>query len=161
MADLVCNNAKGRFVELVRRVRANDPSMSGIVAIALAASGLEADDVLRDADTFAALVSGTTNEATNTGIGRKVLTDTELASYAPILDDSGNTNAVDYPDLVWATVANDGTGPIGKLVFCYDPDTTGGADTALEPLSCHDFVVTPNGGQITAQMNASGVARAG
>lgn len=159
MADLVCNIAKGRAVELVNRVRSNDPSTSAIIVIPLAAAGLEADDVLRDADTFAALVAGATNEATNTGLGRKVLTDAELAAYALILDDTANTYAADAPDLVWATVANDGTGPVAKLVFCYDADTGTGTDANLTPISVHDFVVTPNGGQITAQINAGGFVR--
>lgn len=160
MADLVCNGAKGRAIELVRRVRLNDPATSAIVAIPLAASGLEADSVLIDATTFAAMVSGTTNEATNTGIGRKVLTDAELSAYVPSIDLTNNHYAADSPDLVWATVANDGTGPIAKLVYCYDPDTATNDDTQLEPLTVHDFVVTPNGGQITAQVNVAGFVKA-
>ena len=159
MADLVCNYGKGRAIELVRRVRANDPATSAIVAIALAASGLEADDVLRDAASFAAMVSGSTNEATNTGIGRKVLTDSELAAYAPSIDLTNNWQMADAPDLVWATVANDGTGPIAKLVFCYDPNTGVNDDSELVPLTVQDFVVTPNGGQITAQINVGGFVR--
>jgi hypothetical protein len=46
-----------------------------------------------------------------------------------------------------------------KLV-CYDADTTGGDDSNIVPISQHDFAVTPDGSDITAQIAAAGFYRA-
>jgi hypothetical protein len=35
-------------------------------------------------------------------------------------------------------------------VIGYDSDTTGGTDTGVVPCTMHDFVVTPDGSDITA-----------
>ena len=97
----------------------------------------------QDKDTLTDLVSGTTNEATNTGYARKVLTDTDLTAFAP--DDTNDRVDLDFADQTWTSVANDGTGAIGDLVVCYDGDTTGGTDANIEPQTQHDFSVTPSG----------------
>jgi hypothetical protein len=47
-----------------------------------------------------------------------------------------------------------------KLVIAYDNDTTGGTDSNLIPLTAHDFVVVPDGSDITAQISATGFYRA-
>lgn len=158
MADFVFNIAKGRVAELYNRVDSNDPANSALVIVLLATSGLEADSTLIDKDTLADLVSGATNEATNTGYARKVLTDSDLAAFAA--DDTNNRVDLDIADQTWTAVANDGTGAISKLVICYDSDTTGGADSAIIPLCCFDFAVTPDGSDLTAQINAAGFFRA-
>ena len=56
-------------------------------------------------------------------------------------------------------LANDGTGAIGDLVVCYDPV---GSQTASDmvPLTQHDFSVTPDGSDVTAQIAATGFFRA-
>ena len=46
------------------------------------------------------------------------------------------------------------------LVICYDSDTTAGTDSNIIPLTLHDFVVTPDGSDITAQIAAAGFFRA-
>lgn len=158
MADTPFNIALGRAVELYNRVDSNDPTNSALVIVLLAASGLESHATLRDVDTLAAVVAGTTNEATNTGVSRKVLTDSDITAFSP--DDTNNRIDLDVPDQVYTSVANDGTGAIGAVVFAYDNDSTGGADTAIVPISLHDFAVTPSGGDITVQINAAGFYRA-
>ena len=40
------------------------------------------------------------------------------------------------------------------------PNTTGGTDSSIIPLTCHDFAVTPDGSDIIAQINAAGFFRA-
>lgn len=158
MADFVFNIAKGRVAELYNRVDTDDPANSALVIVLLATSGLESDATLKDFDTLSALVAGTTNEATNTGYARKVLTQADLAAFAA--DDTNDRVDIDIPDQTWNTVANDGTGAISKLVVCYDPDTTGGTDANIIPLVCLDFAVTPDGSNITANINAAGIFRA-
>jgi len=157
MADFVFNISKGRVVEYYNRVENNDPANSALVIVVLATSGLETDAVLKDKDDLAAVVSGTTNEVTNTNYARKVLTDADLAAL-PAPDDTNDRFDIDLPDQTWSAVAaGDGW---SKLLVCYDPDTTGGTDSAIIPLTSHDFAVTPDGSDIVAQIAAAGFFRA-
>lgn len=158
MADFVFNIAKGRVAELYNRVDTDDPANSALVIVLLATSGLESDATLKDLDTLSALVAGATNEATNTGYARKVLTQADLSAFAA--DDTNDRVDLDIPDQTWSAMAADGTGAISKLVVCYDNDTTGGTDANIIPLVCLDFAVTPDGSDITAQINAAGFFRA-
>jgi hypothetical protein len=156
MAASVFNIAKGRVAEFYNRVDTNDPANSALIILVLATSGLEADSVLLDLDTVSALLAGTTNEVTNTGYARKVLTDADLGALSP--DDTNNRMDLDIADQTWTSVAaGDGW---SKLVVAYDNDTTSGTDANLIPLTLHDFVATPSGSDITAQINAAGFYRA-
>ena len=156
MADFVFNIAKGRVAELYNRVDTNDPANSALVIVVLATSGLETDAVLKDKDTLADVVSGTTNEVTNTGYARKVLTDASLSAFAA--DDTNDRVDLDFADQTWTGVAaGDGW---SKLLVCYDSDTTAGTDANIIPLTAHDFVVTPDGSDITAVINSAGFYRA-
>lgn len=156
MANEVFNIAKGRVAELYNRVDLNDPANSALIIILLATSGLEADSVLRDKDTITDLVSGTTDEVTNSGYSRKVLTDADIVAFAP--DDTNDRVDLDIPDQTWTAVAA-GSG-WSKFVVAYDNDTTAGTDANIVPLTHHDFVVTPDGSDITAQIAAAGFYRA-
>lgn len=158
MTDTVLNIAAGKVAEYAARVNANDPANSALIVVLLASSGLETHAVLRDMNTLADLVAGATNEATNTGYARKVLTD--ASSITITVDDTNNWVDVDIPDQTWTAVANDGTGAIGMLVVCYDSDTTAGTDANIIPLSLHDFAVTADGSDITAQIATGGFFRA-
>lgn len=158
MADIVFNIAKGRVVEYYNRVKGNDPANSALVIVALKSSGIEADGTLLDYDTLSALLAATNDEATNTGYARKVLTDAELAPL-PAPDDTNNRYDIDLPDQTWTAVQATG-GAWAKLLVCYDPDTTGGDDTTIIPLTAHDFAVTPDGSDIVAQIAAAGFFRA-
>lgn len=156
MADLVFNIAKGRVAELYNRVDTNDPTNSALIILVLATSGIESDATLRDVDTVTALVAGTTNEVTNSGYARKTLTDADIVAFAP--DDTNDRVDLDIPDQTWTGVAaGDGW---NDLVVAYDSDTTAGTDANIVPLTLHDFVVTPDGSDITAQIAAAGFYRA-
>jgi len=158
MANQVFNISLGRVAEFYVRVDGNDPANAAFLVILLAASGVESDAVLKDKDTFADVVSGTTNEATNTGVNRKTLTDADIAAFAP--DDTNDRVDLDISDQTWTAVANDGTGAIGDLTVNYDSDTTAGTDANVVPCTLHDFAVTPDGSDITAQIAAAGFYRA-
>lgn len=156
MADLVFNIAKGRVAELYNRVDTNDPANSALIILILATAGIETDAVLRDKDTVTDLVSGATNEVTNSGYARKTLTDADIVAFSP--DDTNDRVDLDIPDQTWTGVAaGDGW---NDLVVAYDNDTTGGTDANIVPLTLHDFVVTPDGSDITAQVAAAGFFRA-
>lgn len=154
MANFVFNIAKGRVVEYYNRVENNDPSTSALVIVVLGTTGLPSDASLKDADTLDAIIAGLgADEVDNTGYARKVLTDTELASL-PAPDDSGDKYDIDIPDQTWTGVA---AGDVwAKFLVCYDADTGAGTDANIIPLTCHDFSVTPDGSDITAQIAAAG-----
>jgi hypothetical protein len=155
MADFVFNIAKGRVAELYNRVDTNDPANSAIIAIPVDV-GAVTDATLRDVDTFAALIAAGVTERNANGWNRKTLTDTELAAYAP--DDTNDRADVDVPDLVWSPGPT--SGAVTDIVFCYDSDTTAGTDANLIPLTQHDFPITPDGSDVTAQIAATGFFRA-
>lgn len=151
MANIVFNIAKGRFVELYNRVKANDPAASALVVVPIETAGLETDAVLKDADTLAAVLAGTTNEQVT--MGRKVLTDADLA--AAVVDDVNDKFAVSIPQITWAAAAGN---PISKLLIGYDSDSGAGTDAGIVPLVLLDFTVTPTGTDVIAQTGAFGEA---
>lgn len=156
MANFVFNIGLGRVVELYNRVDSNDPANAALIILVLATAGIEADATLKDVDTVSALVAGTTNEVTNAGYARKTLTDADIVAFAP--DDANDRTDLDIPDQTWTGVgAGDGW---NDVVIAYDSDTTAGTDANVVPLTQHDFVVTPDGSDITAQIAAAGFFRA-
>lgn len=142
MANIVFNIAKGRVVEYYNRVENNDPANSAIILVPIETSGLESDATLIDADTLTAVLSGTTNEQTT--MGRKTLTDTELAAL-PAPDDTNDRYEVSLPTTTWTAATGNA---ISKILVCYDSDTTAGTDANIIPLTMFDFAVTPSGTDI-------------
>mgnify|MGYP000476344003 FL=1 len=142
MANIVFNIAKGRVAELYDRVKSNDPANSAIILIPIETSGLEADSVLIDADTVAAVLAGATNEQST--MGRKTLTDSDLASI-PAPDDTNDRNERSLPTVTWAAASGNA---ISKILVAYDSDTTGGTDSNLIPLTMFDFAQTPSGADV-------------
>jgi len=156
MADFVFNIAKGRVGEFYNRVDTNDPANSALIIVILRTASIETDAVLKDKDTLADVLSGTTDEATNTNYARKTLTDTDISAFAA--DDTNDRVDLDIADQTWTSVASgDGW---SKLLVCYDNDTTAGTDANIIPLTAHDFVVTPDGTDIVAQIASAGFYRA-
>jgi len=155
MADLVFNIAKGRVVELYNRVQTNDGANSVLIVVAIDANG-ETDANFRDFDDLAALLASTANEVTNTNYARKVLTDADLSAIS--VDDTNDRFEVDIPDQTWTSISAGDAWT--DLIICYDPDSTAGTDSTVIPLTLHDFAVTPDGSDITAQVDALGFFRA-
>lgn len=156
MANIVFNRSLGRGTEFVERVNANDPTNSAIIVMVLATAGIETDAVLKDKDDFAAVVAGTTNEVTNSGYARKTLD--QAGGLTVTYDDTNDRVDVDMPDQTWTAVAaGDG---FNDIVTGYDSDTTVGTDANILPWTLHDFVVVPDGSDITAQIATAGFFRA-
>lgn len=155
MANLVLNIGLGRVAELYNRVDTNDPANSALVIVAIDA-GADTDATIRDRDDLSTLLAGTSNEVTNSGYARKVLTDADILAFAP--DDANDRVDLDIPDQTWTGI---GAGTAWTdLLICYDNDTTAGTDSNIIPLTLHDFAVTPDGSDITAQIAAAGFFRA-
>ena len=139
MANIVFNISKGRVVEYYNRVENNDPANAALILVPIETTGLEADSVLIDKDDLAAFLSGTTNEQTT--MGRKTLTDSDLAAL-PAPDDTNDRYDVSLPTVTWTAATGNA---ISKMLVCYDPDTTGGTDSSIIPLTLFDCVLTPDG----------------
>lgn len=131
MANITFNVALGRAAYYASLPAAND----GLVAVPIETSGIVADSVMRDYDTLADLLAGASNEQTT--MGRKA-----LASVTVTVNDTDNRVDIDCADITWSAATGN---PISAVVICYDPDTTGGTDADLVPLTKHDVVMTPDG----------------
>ena len=142
MADGVFNISKGAFAEKFR-----DSAAKGIVLLMVAA---EADATLIDYDELNALfVPAGNTEASDGSYARK----TGVTGTITV-DDTNNRVDVDVPDQTFSALAG---AAIVKLVVAYE---TSAAETGREPLTQHDFTITPDGSDVTAQFNAAGFARA-
>jgi hypothetical protein len=145
MANYTFNIAKGRPAALHDAVNDNAPANSAIVLIPLSAQGSEAE--AQDYDTVSAVLGGTSDERTSGNWSRKILTDSDIV--ASVLNDTSNRRDLALPQVQWTgpapTTGNDTVG----LLIAYDPDTTGGTDADLIPISSHTFTVTANGNTVT------------
>jgi hypothetical protein len=136
VSSFVFNIAKGKIAYYAGLPASAD----ALIAIPIEASGVEADAVLVDYDTVAALLAGATNEQST--MGRKT-----LASVSVTVDDTNDRVALDCADITWSGATGN---PISDVLICYDPDTGTGTDADLIPLSWHDYTATPDGTDITA-----------
>jgi hypothetical protein len=153
MADFVFNIAKGKVAQYCENVDSGSPANSRLKVIPLETTGLEADATLMDYDDLSALLAGTSNEQTT--MGRKTLAAVDVTLT---LDDTNNRRDIDLTDQTWTAATGNA---ISALVVVYCPDgVTPGADSTFIPLTKHDFVVTPDGSDITAQIAAAGFFRA-
>ncbi len=151
MGHIIPNIAKGRFVELVNRVKSNDPSTSVLVLVPLETAGLVSDATLLDYDDLATLLAGATNEQTT--MGRKTLTDADLAAF-PAPDDTNDRYDVSLPTVTWPAAAGNA---ISKIAVCYVP-VSGGADSTHVPIAIFDRVETPSGSDIVLSTGVFGRA---
>ena len=141
MADGVFNIAKGAARQLA------DDNPNSLVVLLLQANVAEA--TLIDFDDVAALLLDAGNtEATFTNYARKTgLTETTT------IDDTGNTASIDVADQTWTSAGGATNNTLTKLIVAV---STGAGDANLIPISHHDFSVTTDGTDLTAQFDASG-----
>ena len=151
MSQFSFNCSKGREVEFFNRVLYSDPPYSAFTLVVLSNSGLEADSVLRQYDTLAAILAASNDEATNVNYARIELDYYDLSAYT--VDDDLSQILLELPTQTYADIA---VGDLWrKLVICYDEDTTGGTDADLIPVTAQDILdqntgqaVIPNGNDI-------------
>lgn len=153
MGDGVFNIAKGRVGELVNNVNNNTPA-TAVLRVILFKTG-DTDANLRDFATVAAIIAGASLEADFASYARQDITDLETAGA--VVDQINDRMEADCDDIVWSAAT---TGQaIARLVFAYD-DSGADADAVLIPLTFHDFIVTTNGNDLTAQIDVLGFYRA-
>lgn len=161
MASFVFNVARGRLRQYYDSIDSNlviatgpiqSTANSALIVVLLEATALEADATLADYDDLSTLIAGASNEQTT--MGRKTLTDSDIVASGQ--DDTNNRLDLDIPDQTWLATAGNA---VGKMLVCYDPDTTAGTDTTVIPLTAHDLTMTPDGTDFTAQIPAAGFYR--
>lgn len=128
MAAVTSNISKGREVEFYERVLTSDPTNSAFIMLLLRTGG-DSLATLQDYDTVAALLAGPSNEISVAGYSRQTIT--ALDPWAP--DDSTNSTTLALPIQTFAALTAGQT--IDFVVTAYDPDTTGGTDAALVPVT--------------------------
>lgn len=151
MADFVFNIAKGRAAYYSTLPAASD----ALVIVLLKSTGIEADATLKDYDDLATLLAAANDEADFTNYARKTIT-----SVTVTVDDTNERVDVDFADQTWTAAGGGTNNTLAKLLVCYDNDTGAGTDSNIIPLTAHDFSVTTDGSDLTAQVAAAGFYRA-
>jgi len=144
MADGVFNIAKGAVAEKIR------DSASACLILLLKAN--EAESTLRDRDDVAAVLANGSTEADFTNYARK----TGLTGTITV-DDTNDRVDVDIPDQTWTAAGGGTNNTLTKLVVAYQESAS---DAGRVPLTHHDFAVTTDGSDLTAQINSAGFFRA-
>ncbi len=147
MANEVMNIVLGRFVHWCTLPAASD----ALIVVPIETTGLEADGTLNNYDDLSTLLAASNNEQTT--MGRKTVS----ASVTVTIDDTNDWVDVDMPDQVWTAATGNA---ISKLLICYDGDTGTGTDANILPMTYHDFTITPDGSDVTAQIATAGFGRA-
>lgn len=150
MADFVFNVAKGHVSEYATRVLGNDPTNSAFVVVLLKAS--VADATAKDYDTLSAVIGDvSTDEADATNYVRKTIDDTG-EGLTRTVDDTNDRVDIDVSDITWTTLGGATNNTLTDLLFCYDSDTAAGTDANIIPCTQHDFALTTQGTDVTAQV---------
>lgn len=142
MSNFVFNNAKGKVAYYAMLPSSND----GLIAVPLQTSGLEADSAMIERTTLASVLTVSAEQAT---LGRKTLTGVTSAPNT-----ANDTGVVDSADFVYTAGAGV---PIAAFVICYVPDLGVSTDSAIIPLTKHDFSVIPSGTDIPVQISSNGL----
>lgn len=147
MANGVFNIALGRVAYYATLPGASD---SLHVVLLKTAQG---DDSLNNHATLAAVL-GANTEADFQNYVRK-----DAAGVVVTPNNTSNLVDADFDDITWTDAGGSPNNTLVKLLVCYKP-TSGSADSAIIPLTHHDFSVTTDGSSITAQVAATGFFRA-
>ena len=152
MGDVQFNIAKGAVKTYFNNVDTGSPANSKIIVVPLEASGLVADATLIDYDDLNALLGGASNEQST--MGRKTLTGSDVTVT---VDDTNERLELSMPTAITWTAATGNA--CGKLLFCYDPDSTTGTDADIIPLLAYSFDAIPDGSDIVVNDHANGLIR--
>lgn len=135
MADIVFNIAKGRVNSYTALAGTGN---AALILVPIETSGIVSDATMRDYADLSTLLAGASNEQTT--MGRKTIT-----SASVTVDNTNDWNTSDFGDQTYTSATGNA---ISAFLVCYDPDTTGGTDSDIIPLTKHDFAATPDGTNI-------------
>lgn len=145
MADGVFNIAKGAARQLA------DDNADSLVVLLLQAN--ESESALIDHDNVDDLLTAAGNtEADFTNYARK----TGLTEITTV-DDTNDVATIDVANQTWTSAGGASNNTLTKLIVAV---ATGAGDTNLVPLTHHDFALTTDGTDVTAQFHADGTFEA-
>jgi len=147
MTDQIFNVSKGHFAQRISVAG----TKTGILL--LNNTTLEGDDALVDHNDVAALLAATNTETIFSSYARKI----DITGEVLTIDDTNNRVDYDIPDQTWSPAGNGVNETLTKLITFYN---NGAGDVNQIPMSHHDFVVTTDGSDLTAQIAAAGIMRA-
>jgi hypothetical protein len=145
--DFIFNAAKGR-VRTLSELTGN----RRLVWVLLQSTGLEADSVLEDYDTLAALLAASNTEATFTNYVR-----TAVASPSGSVDDAADEWVLDAAPLQILAAGQGLDNTLHKALICHDPDHTTGTDADLIPVAAYNINVTTDGSDLTFTPSTTGL----
>lgn len=148
--SFIFDSAKGRWVEKYELPVGGD----NIVIVLLQSSGLQADATLNNYSDLGSLLASNT-EANFTNYARIVLSS---ANITVTVNTSTGITTVDIPDQVWNAAGGAVNNTLGALLTCYRPASTS-LDSAILPLTKHEFSVTTTGGNLTAAVPSIGTVQ--
>lgn len=143
MADFMFNVALGKFAYY-----ATLPLVDDSIIVVPIGAGAVSDATLKDLGFLNGITAVVTEQTT---LGRKT-----ASNVTSVVNNTSDKVTVDADDVTWTSTAGSA---ITDLIVCYKP-TAASADSAVIPLFCLDCVMTPDGTNFTAQVNASGLAEA-
>ena len=150
MSDGVFNISKGRAGYYATLPAANDALIIVLLKVA------QADDTLIDHDTLAAILAAANTECDFTNYARKTIT-----SVTSTIDDTADRAYADFADQNYVNAGGATNNSIVKAIVSYDPDTTGGTDSSIIPLTHHDYIFTTVGADLPLELHPSGFYGAG
>ncbi len=143
MADFVFNIAKGAAAEKVRDGAGN--------LLVLLMEALEADNTAKDYDDLSTLLAAPGNTEQDDGSYARL---TGLTGVVTV-DDTNDRVDIDITDtLLFSSLSGD---PITDLIVAYEES---GSDAGRIPLTAHDLTATPDGSDLTVNLNTAGFFRA-
>jgi hypothetical protein len=142
----VFNIAKGRGAHYGTLPAANDAII--VVLLKDAVTSPPAD--LVDFDTLAAILA-VEDEANFTNYVRP-----SLANVVVNVDDTANGADVNADDYTYVNAGGATNNDIVVALFCYDPDTTGGTDSSIIPITWQEWVWTTTGASQLLELHPRG-----
>ena len=107
---------------------------------------------LIDRATVAAILGASNTEANFTNYARKTAITATLT-----VDNTNDRVDLDMPDQTWTTAGGATNNALTCLIVAYEESA---ADSGRVPISKHDFAVTTDASDLTAQVATAGFARA-
>lgn len=148
--SFIFDNAKGRWVEKYLLPVGGD----NIEIVLLQASGLQADSTLNNYATLSSLLAANT-EANFTNYSRIILSSVNITVS---VNTSTGVTTVSIPSQVWNSAGGAVNNSLGALLTCYRPSSTS-LDSAILPLTKHEFAVSTTGGNLTATITSIGTVQ--
>ena len=135
-------------------------TVADIQAIALKAGGLQADDVLADHATLAAIITAGNVEADFTNYVRKTVSaPTRTVVNATDRTHLGGAAVGTAHTITWSLAGGATNNQLGKIVLMYVPNPGTSTNAEILPLSAHDITATTDGNDLVITFHVDGAIR--